>query len=302
MDVVVTGSSGLIGTALVDALHAAGHHPIRLTRRDTSTARGRDDTLRWDPDAGTIDAAGFEGVDAVVHLAGESIASHRWTAEQKQRILESRVKGTTLIAETIAASRRPPRVLVSASAIGFYGDRGAAPLTETAPQADTFLAGVVGAWERAADPARTAGIRVAHPRTGIVLSRDSGALPKLLPLFRLGLGGRFGSGRQYWSWITLGDEVRALMWLLSHEVSGPVNLTSPNPVTNAEFTKALGHVLGRPALLPVPAFGPKVVVGTELATELLFTSANVLPAALLESGFEFEHPALEPALRSVLER
>jgi uncharacterized protein (TIGR01777 family) len=301
MDVVVTGSSGLIGSALIDALTHAGHHPIRLVRDNSATAPDGD-TLRWDPAAGTIDAEGFEGVDAVVHLAGESIASHRWTDEQKRRILASRVDGTTLVAETLASRRNPPSALVSASAIGIYGDRGDAVLTESASPADTFLADVVVAWEAAAEPARAAGIRVAHPRTGIVLSPDGGALPKMLPLFKLGLGGRFGSGRQYWSWITLQDEVRALLWLLEHDLSGPVNLTSPNAVTNAEFTKVLAGVLNRPAVLPVPAFGPKLVVGNELATELLFTSANVAPRALLDSGFEFEHPELESALRAVLDR
>jgi uncharacterized protein (TIGR01777 family) len=193
-------------------------------------------------------------------------------------------------------------VLVTASGINYYGDGGDAPLTESAPAAKTFLADVVVAWEAAAEPARRAGVRVAHARSAMVLSKDGGALTKLLPLFKLGLGGRFGRGDQYWSWISMTDEVRALVWLLEHDVDGPVNFAAPGAVTNAEFTKVLAGVLNRPAVVPVPAFGPKLVVGSELATELLLTSAKVVPQKLLDSGFEFEHPDLESALHSALDR
>jgi uncharacterized protein len=295
MDVVVSGSSGLIGTALVDALGKAGHRPIPLVRRDPTG-----DAIRWDPDAGTIDAAALEGVDAVVHLAGEGIASKRWSLEQKCRILESRTRGTSLLADTLAGLQRKHGVFVSASAIGYYGERGSDVLTEDDLAATTFLGEVVVAWEAAARPAVEAGIRVAHPRTGIVLSPAGGALAESLPLFKVGLGGRFGSGRQYWSWISLPDEVRALQWLLDHDLAGPVNLTAPEPVTNAAFTKALGAELHRPTLLPIPKFGPAAKLGSELAQELLYTSSRVVPTKLLASGFKFEHEDIETALHAVL--
>ena len=269
MDVVVTGSSGLIGTALVAALTDAGHRPIRMVR-----GQATGDAIAWDPDAGTIDAASLEGVGAVVHLAGEGIASKRWTDEQKRRILESRTKGTSLLADALAGLTRRPSVLVSASAIGYYGERGDDVLTEEDPPAHTFLGELVVAWEAAATPAADAGIRVAHPRTGIVLSADGGALAESLPLFKWGVGGRFGSGRQYWSWISLVDEVRALLWLLDHDLSGGVNLTAPNPVTNAVFTKSLGAAVHRPTIFPIPKFGPAIKLGRELAQELLYTSAD----------------------------
>jgi uncharacterized protein len=297
MDVVVTGSSGLIGSALLDGLTAAGHRPVRLVR---GPAAG--ESIRWDPEGGTIDRAGLEGVDAVVHLAGEGIATRRWSDEQKRRILESRTEGTTLLATTLAGLERPPRVLVSASGINYYGDRGDEPVTEEAPRGTGFLSDVTVAWEAATAPAAEAGIRVACARTGIVLTPRGGALAKALPLFKLGLGGRFGSGRQYWSWISLDDQVAALIWLLEHEIAGPVNLTAPEPVTNREFTKALGAVLHRPTLLPVPSFGPKLLVGSQAAEELLFSGARVLPRKLLDSGFSFAHPDVTSALRSVLGR
>jgi uncharacterized protein (TIGR01777 family) len=297
MDVVVSGASGMIGSALVAALSAAGHRPIELVRRAKPG-----DTLRWDPEAGTIDRDGLEGVDAVVHLAGEGIATHRWSEAQKRRILESRTMGTSLVASTLAGLQRPPKVLVSASAVGYYGERGDVPLTESDPPGRSFLSEVVVAWEAAAQPAADAGIRVSHPRTGIVLSPDEGALAKMLPLFKLGAGGRFGNGRQYMSWISLHDEVQALIWLLDHDLPGPVNLTGPQPVTNAEFARALGEVLHRPSVLPVPSFGPKLVVGRELATELLFTSTRAVPRKLLDSGFAFAHADVTSALRAVLQK
>ncbi|HEX7094936.1 MAG TPA: TIGR01777 family oxidoreductase [Acidimicrobiales bacterium] len=297
MDVVVTGSSGLIGTALLDELRHAGHRPIRMVR--TETAGG--DAIRWDPDRGTIDAAGLEGVDAVVHLAGAGIGDRRWTPERKRLVRESRMRSTALLAETLARLQRPPKVLVTASGINHYGDRGDAVLTEDEPPATTFLARLVVDWEGATRPAADAGIRVAFARSGMVLSPRGGALARMLPLFRFGLGGRFGNGRQYWSWISLPDEVRAFVFVLEHDMTGPVNFTAPEPVTNAQFTKTLARVLRRPAVVPVPAFGPKLLVGAELAQELLFTSARIVPRKLLDAGFRFEHADLESALRAVLD-
>jgi uncharacterized protein (TIGR01777 family) len=258
------------------------------------------DEIGWDPSAGQIDAEALEGIVAVVHLAGESIASHRWTAEQKQRIERSRVEGTQLLAKTLAGLSRPPKVLLSGSAMGIYGDRGDEVLTEASPPADTFLARVCKQWEAATNDAADAGIRVANLRTGLVLSRHGGALAKMLPLFKLGLGGRLGSGRQYWSWISLHDEVTAIRWLLDHAVSGPVNLVAPTPVTNAQFTKSLAAAVHRPALLPVPPIGPRLLLGGELANELLFTSARVVPTALDGHGYTFRHPDLASGLDAAL--
>ena len=302
MDVAVTGSSGLIGTALAEALRDRGDTVRRVVRSEPGPDAGPGPFVRWDPEGGTIDAAGLAGVDAVVHLAGEGIGNRRWTTEQKRRILQSRTKGTGLLAETLAGLDPRPRVLVSASAIGYYGNRGDEVLTEDDGPGEGFTAEVATAWEAAAEPASGAGIRVAHPRTGIVLSRDGGALPRLLPLFRLGLGGRMGSGRQWWSWITIDDEIAALLHLLDHDVEGPVNLTAPGSVTNGDLAKTLGKVLHRPAVLPVPSFGPKLVLGRELGSELLFFSQRVSPARLEASSFRFHFPDLEPALRHVLGR
>jgi len=297
MDIAVTGSTGLIGTALCRRLEADGDRVIRVVRRRVAAGEA---AIRWDPAAGTIDAASLEGVGAVVHLAGAGIGDKRWSVERKREILESRTKGTALLAATLAGLERKPDVLVSGSAIGFYGDRGDEVLTEQSEPGTDFLAEICTAWEAEARPAADAGIRVATIRTGVVLSRDGGALAKLLPLFKVGAGGKFGSGRQWWSWISLDDEIAAIRHLIDHPVSGPVNLTAPNPETNAAFTKVLGRVLGRPSFLAVPAFGPKLLVGGELAEALLFTSAKVLPEALESSGFTFAHPDLESALRSVL--
>jgi uncharacterized protein (TIGR01777 family) len=296
MDIAVTGSSGLIGTALVRRLTDGGHRVLRVVR-----SPGGPDTLRWDPAAGTIDAAGLEGVDAVVHLAGEGIAEKRWTPEQKERIRRSRTDGTTLLASTLAGLDRPPAVLLSGSAIGFYGDTGDCPTDESGPAGSDFTASVCVDWEAAAAPAVDAGIRTAFLRTGIVLATEGGALAKQLLPFRLGLGGRAGSGRQYQSWISLDDEVRAIEFLLTAELSGPVNLTAPTPVTNAEFTRTLGRVLHRPTTV-LPMFGPRLLYGRELADSLLLTSQRIVPAALERAGFAFEHPGLEGALRSILGR
>lgn len=299
MDVAITGASGLIGTALSRHLVAAGHTVIPVVRRPVKTA---EIAVRWDPEAGTIDAAALEGIGAVVHLAGAGIGDKRWSTERKRLILESRTHSTALLASTLAALDRPPAVLVSGSAIGYYGDRGDELLTEQSAPGDDFLSSICGPWEAAAQPVVEAGIRLATIRTGIVLSTDGGALPKMLPLFKLGLGGKYGSGSQWWSWISLDDEIDAICYLLDHDVHGPVNLTAPGAVTNAAFAKVLGHVLGRPAVLPVPAFGPKLLVGGDLAQALLFTSAHIEPTVLDAAGFTFAHPELDGALRAVLDR
>lgn len=299
MRVAVTGSSGLIGTALVASLRSDGHEVVRVVR---SAAAGDGPNVRWDPEAGTIDAAGLEGVDAAVHLAGEGIADKRWTPEQKRRVLESRTRGTTLLASTLVGLSRRPDVLVSGSAIGFYGDRGDEVLTEQSGPGEGFLTEVCEAWEAAAGPAVDAGIRTAFARTGLVLDAKGGAMGKLLPLFKFGLGGRLGRGRQWWSWISIDDEVGAIRFLLEHDIAGPVNLTGPAPVTNAEFTKALGEVVHRPTVVPVPRFGPKLLLGGELAEQLLFSSQRVEPAVLTAAGYEFQHPDIASALRAVVGR
>lgn len=295
MEVVVSGSSGLIGSALVSALEAGGHTVRRLVR---SGASGRD--VAWDPARGTCDAPSLEGADAVVHLAGEGIGDRRWSEDQKRRIRESRVDGTRLLAESLAGLGSRPSVLVSGSAIGIYGDRGDETLTEDSPLGGGFLAGVCKEWEAATAPAREAGIRVVNIRSGIVLSAAGGALGRQLPFFKLGVGGRLGSGRQYTSWISVDDEVGAIVHALETDaLDGPVNLTAPDPVRNAEFTKALGRVLRRPAVVPVPWLGLAVVLGRELADELL-GSQSVLPSRLAASGYRFAHPELDGALRHVL--
>jgi uncharacterized protein (TIGR01777 family) len=299
MDIAVSGSHGLIGTALADALVAEGHRVAALNRPGGST---RSDAIAWDPVAGTIDSSSLEGIDAVVHLAGAPIGDKRWSDERKRTLVDSRVEPTRLLAETLGGLDRPPKVLVSGSAIGYYGSRGDEVLTETSGAGSGFLAELCRQWEAAAEPARVAGIRVSTIRTGVVLSADGGALAKQLPLFRFGLGGRMGSGRQYQSWISITDEVAAIAWLLHRDLDGPVNLTAPSPVTSREFAKTLGQVLHRPTFLPTPAFGPKLVFGRELVDELLLASQRIVPAALEAGGFTFAHPDLETALRSVLGR
>ena len=296
VDVAVTGSSGFLGTALVGALRAGGHQVRRIVRHRPSG----DDEVGWDPQAGTIEAAGLAGIDAVVHLAGESIGARRWSDEQKRRIRESRTRGTALVAETVAKLDPRPRVLLSASGVNYYGDRGDEEVTEAWPPGDDFLANVCVAWEAATRPAVDAGVRTAFLRTGLVLDAGGGALAKMLPLFKLGLGGRLGTGRQWWSWIALEDHVGAMVHLLTAGVSGPVNLTSPEAVTNAEFSRTLGRVLHRPAVLPVPRLGPRLLLGAELADTLLFTSLRVRPEVLTRSGYAFRHPTLEPALRAAV--
>lgn len=297
MIVAVTGSSGLIGRALVPALEEHGHDVRRLVRRAPS-GRGE---VRWNPAAVTIDEAGLAGVDAAVHLAGEGIAEKRWTEEQKRKILDSRVQGTSLLAGTLAGLDPKPKVLLSGSAVGWYGDGGDEVLTEATPKGQGFLPDLVAQWEASAQPAVDAGIRTVFLRTGIVLSPDGGSLGKQLPLFKLGLGGPVGDDKAWWPWIAIDDWVAAALHLLAaDDVAGPVNLTAPNPARNREIAKAVGKALHRPAFLPVPKLGPRLLLGKELADALLGNSQRVVPERLLASGYEFRHPDVEGALRSML--
>ena len=295
--VAVTGATGLVGSALVPALRAAGHRVDRVSRRPP--AAGSTD-IQWDPGRGRLDPRALEGVDAVVNLAGESIAARRWTGSVKERIRRSRVDGTRLLAGTLGRLTRRPQVLVSASAVGYYGSRGEAPLTEESPPGSGFLAEVCREWEAAADPARAAGIRVVHPRLGVVLAGQGGALPRMALPFRLGVGGVIGSGRQYWSWIEVSDLVRAIELSLALDtLAGPVNTVAPSPVTNREFTRVLGRVLRRPTLVPLPAPAVRLLLG-EMGQALLLDSARVLPQRLERAGLRFRHPGLETALRAAL--
>ena len=289
MDVAITGSSGLIGSALGAALRAAGHRVRPIVRRPATA-----------PDEISVDALDLTGLDAVVNLAGEGIGEKRWNDEQKRRIVESRLVGTTKLAAAVAEAGVP--VLLSGSAIGYYGNRGDDVLTEDSDPGTGFLAELCVGWEHATRAASDAGARVALLRTGIVLTPTGGALKKLLPLFKIGVGGRMGTGKQWVSWVTLEDHVRATMHLLTAGISGAVNVVAPNPVTNAEQAKTLGRVLKRPSFLPTPSFGPKLVLGAELAAALLNDSQRVVPERLVESGFEHAHPELEGALRSLLDR
>lgn len=295
--VAVTGSTGMIGTEVVRRLRFGGHRVVRLVRREPEPGSG---DVRWDPDGGRIDAAALEGTDAVIHLAGENVGE-RWTEERKARIRRSRVDGTRLLAEALAGLRQRPRVLVSASAVGIYGERGDEVLEEgSAPGTEGFLTGVVRGWEEATAPAREAGVRVALLRLGVVLSAEGGALAKMLPPFRMGAGGRMGDGRQWMSWISLEDAVEAVLFALENEgVSGPVNVVAPGPVTNREFTERLAHAVHRPALVAVPAFALRLLFG-EMADETVLVSQRVLPKRLQALGFAFRHPTLDEALAAAL--
>ena len=302
MQVAVTGASGLIGSALLATLRAQGHEALPVVRPDRDVAR---DGLRWDPSSGTIDAAGFEGLDAVVHLAGAGIGDKKWTDARKRQILGSRAAPTHLLAETLAGLARPPSVLVSGSAIGWYGDRGSEVLTEESgpPDPCDFLADVCAQWEAATAPAEAAGIRTVHLRTGLVLSGRGGFLPRLATPFKLGLGGRTGSGKQYMSWVAMEDELGAILHAITQpEVSGALNVTAPVPVTNAELTAALGRVLKRPTLLPTPLPAIKLVYGSELVDLLLAGGQRVVPERLTGTGYAFARPDLDDALRAALGR
>ncbi|MFG3584849.1 TIGR01777 family oxidoreductase [Streptomyces sp. NPDC047990] len=293
--VVIAGASGLIGSALARSLTADGHEVVRLVRREP---RGRDE-VRWDPEGRGIGAGALAGCAAVVNLAGAGIASRRWTESYKRTIRESRVRGTTVLAEAVASLDERPSVFVNGSAIGFYGDTGDRAVDESAGPGEGFLPSVCVAWEEATAPAREAGVRTVLARTGLVVAREGGAWGRLFPLFRAGLGGRLGDGRQYWSFISVHDEVAALRYLLDAvSLSGPVNLTAPQPLTNREITEAMGRVLRRPTVLGAPAGVLRAALG-DMAEDIL-GSQRVLPTRLLESGFKFTYPTIEETLRAAL--
>ncbi|MER5362521.1 TIGR01777 family oxidoreductase [Streptomyces sp. NPDC002785] len=293
--IAVTGASGLIGAALVRSLRADGHEVVRLVRHPARAG----DEVEWDPGRQYVDVAGLVGCDAVVHLAGAGVGDHRWTPAYKQEIRDSRVLGTTAVAEAVASLDVPPKVLLSGSAIGYYGDTGDRAVDESAPAGEGFLPSVCVEWEAATAAAQEAGVRTVHARTGLVVGREGGAWGRLFPLFRAGLGGRLGNGRQYWSFIALHDEVAALRHILDTEsLSGPVNLTGPDPVTNGEVTAAMGRVLRRPTLLTAPAPALRIVLG-DFAEDVL-GSQRVLPGRLLDSGFVFAFPGIDGAIRAAL--
>lgn len=296
MKIAITGATGLVGSQLSPFLSTGGHDVVAISRGPAGPR-----TIHWDVETKQIDAAALEGLDVVVHLAGENLAS-RWTLEKKRKIRDSRVEGTQFLSEQLAKLQQPPKVLVCASAMGYYGDRGDELLSESSPAGRGFLAGVCKAWEAAADPAREAGIRVVHARFGLILSPRGGALKTMLLPFRLGLGGPIGNGQQYWSWISLDDVVGSLHHLMMHEqLAGPVNVCAPRPVTNREFTKTLGKVLGRPTVLTVPKFAARAALG-EMADEMLLSSMRMEPQVLQETGYEFRDVDLELCLRKLLGR
>jgi uncharacterized protein (TIGR01777 family) len=298
MKVLISGSTGLIGSALISALATAGHDVVRLVR---SAPRADGLAVHWDPESERIDTVGLEGMDAVVHLAGENIGAGRWSRDRKARIFDSRVKGTRLLCESLANLNHPPQVLVCASAIGYYGSRGAEVMNEGSESGAGFLADVCREWEIATEFVGQTEIRVVNLRMGIVLSLAGGPLEKMLPPFKMGVGGILGKGRQYMSWIALDDAVGAIYHtLVTDSLQGPVNNVAPYPVTNREFTKALGRVLRRPTLFPLPSFGLRIMFGREMANELFLSSTRVEPTRLLETGYAFQYPGLEDALRHVL--
>ena len=295
MRIAITGASGLVGSALSKQLLADGHEVIPVVRRQPSGSE-----IGWSVDEQRIDDGAFDGIDGVVHLAGAGIGDKRWTDEYKQEIRSSRTVGTALIANAVNAAKNPPSVLLSGSAVGIYGSSLTATFSEHDPAGTGFLADVCVEWEAAAAPAQAGGTRVAFLRTGIVLSAAGGTLKKLIPIYKFGLGGKLGSGDQWMSWIHIDDEVGAIIHLLTGSFSGPANLTAPNPVTNAELNKTMGDVMGRPSFLPIPKFGPKLLLGGELADNLLFSGQKVVPTALQADGYEFTHQTLDGALRDLL--
>ena len=294
MKVVVSGASGLIGSELVPALRASGHEVIRLVRREVASV----DEVAWNPATGSLDAHLLEGVDAIVNLSGENIGQ-RWTASRKREILDSRLAATGLLAQTAVTLDPRPSVFVSAGGVGVYGDRGDEIVTEESTLGTGFEADVVRAWEAAAAPARDAGIRVVNFRQGMVLAKEGGALARMLLPFKLGVGGRVGSGKQWWTWVAIDDVTAAYGFVLGHEIDGVVNLAAPNPVTNAQFADALGKALGRPTILPTPAFAIRALFG-EMGEDVLLCGRRALPARLIEAGFDFSAPTIETALSHVL--
>ena len=295
MKILISGSSGFVGTALVQHLQGEGHIVHRLHRcREPEAGK-----ITWDPTAGRVVTEPLEGFDAVIHLGGENIASGRWTRRRKKRIRDSRVNTSRFLALTLSQLNNKPKVFACASAIGIYGSRGEEELTEESAPGKGFFPEVGQEWERACEPAGLAGIRVVNWRLGVILGKQDGALARMLLPFRLCVGGVIGSGRQYWSWIGLTDALRAMTFCLTHKLNGPVNLVSSQPVTNRQFTKTLGRVLRRPAILPLPAFAARLLLG-EMADAALLASARVKPKALLDAGFEFNHADLEAALRAEL--
>jgi len=298
MRVVVSGSSGLIGASVVKALLARGDEVTPLVRRPPVPGSGE---ARWDPSDGSIDTGALEGADAVIHLAGAGLGDKRWSTSRRREIVSSRVQSTSLLARTMAGLGRSPAVMVSASAVGFYGDRGEEELTEDSTPGRGFLADLCQAWEDATEPAAQAGVRVVRLRSGVVLSAHGGALRRQLPLFRIGLGGRLGNGRQWLSWISLPDEVGAVLHTLDKaDLHGPVNATAPSPTTNRDFTRALGRVLHRPSVLAVPGFALRVALGADLASEMVLAGQRVFPTRLTATGYVFDHPDLDTALTAVL--
>jgi uncharacterized protein (TIGR01777 family) len=295
MKVAISGVSGLIGSALAHSLVEDGHEVFPLVRRDVRTSS----EIPWDPEGGTLPVARLAGLDAVVHLAAAGIGDKRWTSEYKQVLLTSRTRSTSLLARAVVGADPRPPVLLSASAIGFYGDTGELPVDEKSPRGQGFLAEVCSAWEAATGPAADAGVRVVHLRTGLVLSGHGGILSRLLPLYKAGLGGRLGTGRQYQSWISLTDEVAAIRFLLANPISGPVNLTAPDPVPQAEFARALAKAVHRPALIPTPAFAVRLATG-QMGEEAALQGQRVLPGVLSEAGFIWNHSQLDEALRAEL--
>lgn len=296
MRIAVTGATGLIGSALGRSLKADGHDVVRFVRREPAAP----DEARWDPARGFVDPAGLAGCDAVVHLAGAGVGDRRWTAAYKREIRDSRVRGTAAMASAVAAMAEPPRVLLCGTAVGYYGDTGDTAVDESAPSGEGFLPEVCVQWEAAAAPARDAGVRTVFARTGLVVAAEGGAWGKLFPIFKAGIGGRLGDGRQYWSYISMHDEIAALRHIIdTPALAGPVNLTAPEPLTNREVTAAMGRVLHRPAVFAVPAPVMRVVLG-EFAQDVL-GSQRVRPARLLESGFVFRYPGIEESIRAALE-
>ena len=298
MKILISGASGLVGTALIKSLEPEGHEIFRLVRHAPNSQA----EVEWSPDRYSIALARIEGFDAVVNLAGDSIAEGRWTEEKKRRIRESRVKGTKLLGDALANLTKRPKTFICASAIGYYGNRGDELLTETSAPGDDFLAEVCVEWEKATALATEKGIRVVNARFGVILDSHGGALAKMLPPFRLGLGGRVGNGKQWMSWIALDDVIGGIKFALANDsLKGPVNFVAPNPVTNAEFTKMLGKVLSRPTLFPIPAFGVRLVFG-EMADALLLSSQRVEPERLQEAGYQFQFSRLNEALGHALNR